>query len=408
MNILEDSAAKNGAISVSEATNIIKLLLENQIGVVSILGEVSNFKPHFSGHRYFTLKDDKSQISCTMWKTRPLNFELSDGIKIVATGTITVYPPRGSYQLDIISLQPAGVGELYIAFEQLKQKLDTLGYFKPENKKTLPLAPKNIGVSTSPTGAAIKDIFSTIQRRFPFATIYFRPTIVQGEQAAPDIVKAIQELGKTPAEVLIVGRGGGSIEDLWAYNTELVANAIYKSKIPIISAVGHETDFTIADFVADTRAATPTAAAELATPIDIKKLEEILENYKLLMQQAIQNKINLSLEVLDEFITHKTTRRLLEKIRMNYQLVDLSEVSLSKNIKSLLQNKKIQIENLISRCNALEPLAPLERGFALLKSQNKIITKNESLINYKTFEIVRMNETVPAKLDIEPTQTELF
>jgi exodeoxyribonuclease VII large subunit len=374
-------------------------LLETHIGLISVEGEISNFKPHYSGHRYFTLKDTQSQIACTMWKTRNLNFDLADGQKVIVTGNISVYPPRGNYQIDVISIVPAGIGDLYQAFEQLKQKLKQLNYFDIEQKKNLPELPLNIGVSTSPTGAAVKDILSTIKRRFPAANIYFRPTIVQGDLAAPDIVNAINELQKTPSEVLIIGRGGGSIEDLWAYNTELVANAIYDCRTPIISAVGHETDFTIADFVADFRAATPTAAAELVTP----QTHFDLLNQLFAYQNELHRNVNFSLaqknNMLEIFSEKRANKRVLDIIYNFHQLLDSKEEMMQKELRYKLQNSFALLDSLENQCRVLSPTAPLSRGFALLKHKGQVISNDESLSKFSKFEILREKEKVLAKFD---------
>jgi len=322
---------------------------------------------------------------------------MADGQKVVATGTISVYPPRGSYQLDVVSLVPAGIGDLYKAFELLKEKLQNSGYFDISRKKNLPEMPMNIGVSTSPTGAAVEDIFSTIKRRFPSANIYFRPTIVQGDTAAPDIKNAIDELQKTPAEVIIIGRGGGSIEDLWAYNTELVANAIYNSTIPIISAIGHETDFTIADFVADFRAATPTAAAELATPQTSFDMINKCLSYQNLLNKTIASTIENYYNMIDVFSEKRTGKQILDKIYYHYQLLDSKEEAIRKELNYKLQNNFALLESLENQCRALSPTAPLSRGFALLKHKNNFIRNDESLSQYDNFEIIREKEKVAAK-----------
>ena len=390
---------KKGVITVSEITNSIKLLLETHIGLISVEGEISNFKPHYSGHRYFTLKDAQAQIACTMWKTRNLNFELADGQKVIVTGNISVYPPRGNYQIDVISLVPAGIGDLYQAFELLKEKLKKLNYFDIEHKKNLPELPLNIGVSTSPTGAAVKDIISTIKRRFPAANIYFRPTIVQGDSAAPDIVNAINELQQTPSEVLIIGRGGGSIEDLWAYNTELVANAIYDCRIPIISAVGHETDFTIADFVADFRAATPTAAAELATPQTHFDLLNQLFSYQNELHRNINFFLSQKNKMVEVFSEKRANKRVLEIIYNFHQLLDSKEEMMQKDMQHKLRNSFALSYSLENQCKALSPIAPLSRGFAFLEHKGQVIKNDESLSNFTKFEIVREREKVIAKFD---------
>ena len=409
MRIIKDTVTKNminnyrnkkdGVITVSEITNSIKLLLETHIGLISVEGEISNYKPHYSGHKYFTLKDDKSQISCTMWKTRNVNFELSDGQNVIVTGNISVYPPRGNYQIDVISITPVGIGDLYRAYEILKEKLSERGYFAQERKKLLPELPLNIGVSTSPTGAAVKDIFSTVKRRFSPAKIFFRPTVVQGDSAAEDIVAAINELQNTPSDVIIIGRGGGSIEDLWAYNTEVVANAIYNCKIPIISAVGHETDFTIADFVADFRAATPTAAAELATPQTYFDLIQNILIYQNSMTQSIYSLLDKYHKNIDVFLDAQTNRRVMEKVYYFSQLLDMKEEAMNKDIKHKISNNLLLIENLENQCNLLSPLSPLRRGYALLKYKNNVIKNEQSLSEYNRFEIIREKEKVIAKFD---------
>jgi len=255
--------------TVSELTREIKQVLETGFPCLWVEGEISNFKRHSSGHLYFTLKDENSQIRCAMWRYRAndLIFRPEDGMKVLVQGNLQVYEPGGYYQIIVQQVQPAGVGELQLAFEQLKKKLYAEGLFDEAHKKPIPIFPERIGVITSPTGAAIRDIISVITRRFPIAQIILAPVRVQGPGAKEEIVQAIQDFNEFgEVDVLIVGRGGGSLEDLWAFNEEVVARAIFTSKIPIISAVGHEIDFSISDFVADRRAPTPSAAAEMAVP----------------------------------------------------------------------------------------------------------------------------------------------
>jgi exodeoxyribonuclease VII large subunit len=385
--------------SVSEITNEIKNLLENKIGFVSIEGEISNYKPHYSGHKYFTLKDEFAQINCTMWKSRPINFNLVDGQKVIITGAINVYPPRGTYQIDVLTIVPAGVGDLFQAFEMLKQKLETLGYFNQERKKEIPDFIMNIGVSTSPTGAAVQDIISTINRRLPCANIYFRPTIVQGDSASADIVNAIQELSNYPLDVIIVGRGGGAIEDLWSYNTEEVATAIYNCPIPIISAVGHETDFTIADFVADIRAATPTAAAELSTPTQLYEILATIDNYATDMTDNIYQQINNINNTLASFNMEQFNRDLMNKINYSYEKIDTFTDTINKNINFTIKTKLAEINNIENNLKALSPFAPLSRGYCLLQKDGKTISNDTSLSEIKTFELIRKNEKIIAKFD---------
>lgn len=385
--------------TVSEISNEIKNLLETNINLVSIEGEISNYKPHYSGHKYFTLKDEYAQINCTMWKSRPINFNLSDGQKVIITGIISVYPPRGTYQIDVLSMISSGTGDLFQAFEILKQKLDILGYFDIERKKIIPEFITNIGISTSPTGAAIQDIISTIKRRFICANIYFRPTIVQGDSASADIVKAIKELSEYPLDIIIIGRGGGSIEDLWSYNTEEVANAIYNCSVPIISAVGHETDFTIADFVADVRAATPTAAAELATPIQLENIFATFDNIIDEMTKIISENIESSFDEIKFIEPEKFVRNIMNTINYNYEKIDLLVESMTKNINFIVQNKITEIKHIENNLVALSPISPLSRGYCLLQKNGETICNNVSLSEVKDFELIRKNEKVFAKFE---------
>ena len=258
-------------LTVTALTKYIRYKFDNDVHLVSVLleGEISNFKRHSRGHFYFTLKDSNAQISATMFysEAKKVLFEPKDGMKVLVKGSVSVYEPQGIYNINVVEMEEKGVGSLYLAYEKLKKELQEGGYFDPSHKKPLPEFPKAIGVLTSPTGAAVRDCIQTIGRRYPMAKIYVYPTLVQGEEAKHSVVKNIELANEQGlVDVLIVGRGGGSIEDLWAFNEKIVAMAIYNSKLPIISAVGHETDTTIADLVADKRAATPTAAAELATP----------------------------------------------------------------------------------------------------------------------------------------------
>lgn len=389
---------ENRVITVSQLTNVIRSLLEDEIGLVSIQGEISNYKLHTSGHRYFTLKDETAQISCAMWKQRQTSFQPADGMKVIATGQLSVYPPRGTYQLDCISLSPIGKGDLYLAYEALKKKLEEAGYFTREHKKPLPALPLNIGVSTSPTGAAIRDILSTLERRLPAAAVYFRPTLVQGAEAAEDIVAAIRELNNSPAELIIIGRGGGSIEDLWAYNMEIVANAIFESKKPVISAVGHETDFTIADFVADYRAATPTAAAEAATPKTIQELIFYLESSGNLLTNLVKDVIDEHKKTIEIITGPPARRRIQERINMSYQLLDELTYRITKGNETKLRNWLDKMSHLQAMLKSLHPLSPLEKGFALLKQGDKFIKNSVSLSDAREIDIVRLNETAKAKV----------
>ena len=386
-------------LKVSQLTDIIKSYLEDQVGVVTVEGEISNYKPHYSGHRYFTLKDEGAQISCVMWKSRPLNFSPSEGMNVVVKGNLSVYAPRGSYQLDIYSMTPKGIGDLYLAYEQIKAKLEEKGYFATDRKRELPRLPIKIGVSTSPTGAAVQDIFSTLKRRFPYAEVYFRPTIVQGESATADIVKAIKELNQTGAEVLIIGRGGGSIEDLWAYNTEEVATAIFNSKIPVISAVGHETDFTIADFVADRRAATPTAAAELATPLSQSDILGFLDNSQTRMSRNISKSINQKYQKLDELWQSGIERKVNDKISRFKDYLNRETRILNQTMLRIIEDRKKELDYKTELLKKTNPSIPLDKGYAILKHNGHLIGINEKLSNYKIIDIIRKNDTSKAKIE---------
>ena len=293
-------------ITVTQLTRYIKYKIDNDVNLneVFLKGEISNFKAHSRGHYYFTLKDDGSRINAIMFasNTKRLKFLPTDGMKVLVTGKISVFEANGGYQIYVNDMLEDGVGNLYIAYEQLKKKLEDEGLFDPAIKKKIPRIPKRVGVVTAPTGAAIKDIISTIKRRWPLTEIYLFPTLVQGEDAKEDIVRQIKNSEKYNLDTLIVGRGGGSIEDLWAFNEEIVARAIYECNIPVISAVGHEIDFTIADFVADLRAPTPTGAAEMAVP-DINDITKYLEQIKIRLNKVIYNDIKRYRQHLNSLIT---------------------------------------------------------------------------------------------------------
>ncbi len=303
--------------TVSEITQVVKAALETAVPQAWVVGEISNCRRHPSGHIYFTLKDAAASLSCALWKSSAarLKFDLRDGQQVVCRGRIDVYPPRGSYQLIVDQVEPKGKGALQLAFEQLKEKLRGEGLFAPERKKKIPLLPKSIGVVTSPTGAALIDILRTIDRRFAKVRIVIYPARVQGEGAAAEIVRGIEYLGGRPdIDVLIVGRGGGSIEDLWAFNEEPVARAIFACPIPVISAVGHEVDFTIADFVADIRASTPTAAAEMVVEKE-QAFAERIDNFGRRAEQALRFALQSSRRDVEELgrhgVFHAFQRRLL-------------------------------------------------------------------------------------------------
>jgi exodeoxyribonuclease VII large subunit len=343
------------------------------IGEVVVVGEISNFKTHTSGHRYYTLKDADSQISCTMWRSRSLTFEPTDGMLVQVKGRLSVYPPRGSYQIDVIELKKAGVGDLYAAFEKLKKDLALRGWFDAALKKPLPAMPMVIGIATSPTGAAVQDMLTTIRTRFPLARVIFRPTLVQGDGAAEDIALAIRQLHETDAEVLIIGRGGGSIEDLWAFNTEIVATAIHDATLPIISAVGHETDTTIADFVADLRAPTPTAAAVYATPRTVQDMLMSIDAAQERIVDHMTSFIEETRDLVDSFVDGTAAQRLTDRIMLMAQRVDDQEDRALRALRNRLRMTTQQVEHTVALLAAHHPLTPLRKGFAVVERAGVVL-----------------------------------
>lgn len=390
---------QDNAMTVSSLTKLIKDKLETDFNTVIVQGELSNFIHHSSGHKYFSLKDSNAQISCVMWRSKPLTTALSNGMKVIVTGNLTVYPPRGNYQIDCTSVFPVGVGDLYLEFEKLKKELEELGYFDSNFKKRIPILPTKIGVITSPTGAAVKDIFSTIERRFPQAEIYFRPGIVQGDKSAEDLAKAIEQLDKLNLDLIIFGRGGGSIEDLWSFNSREVADAIFKCKTPIISGVGHETDFTISDFVADIRAATPTAAAELASPLTVHDFIEELNDIDLFLKKLILRRIDSYDMQLENIESSNLVKKLYDKINNFDQQIDTAELMFSRAVKSIFNKYSEKLKYYSSHLYSLSPLKPLEKGFALLYQDGKIIRNDTSLSKFKRVEIKREHESALAKIE---------
>ncbi|MFE8695502.1 exodeoxyribonuclease VII large subunit [Cytobacillus sp. FJAT-53684] len=342
-----------------------------------VKGEISNFKQHSSGHMYFTLKDEKARILAVMFSrnNRSMKFSPENGMKVLIRGDLTVYEPSGQYQIYIKEMQPDGIGDLYLAFEQLKEKLEKEGLFSSENKKPIPKFPKTIGVVTSPTGAAIRDILTTIKRRYPVANILIFPAVVQGEHAAPSIVKAIQMANsQSEADVLIIGRGGGSIEELWAFNEESVAKSIFDSHIPIISAVGHETDFTIADFVADLRAPTPTGAAELAVP-HIEDLSERIFNKQSRIIRALKEQVNLQNERLSRIQKSYAFRYPHKLYEQKLEQVDKWTEQLQKGSRKLFELKAEQVQSLQKRIIRSHPKERMEAAKIQQEKMNKLLIR---------------------------------
>ncbi|HET7658020.1 MAG TPA: exodeoxyribonuclease VII large subunit [Bacillales bacterium] len=412
-------------ISVTALTRYVKRLFEKdrRLGDIWVRGELSNFKHHSRGHMYFTLKDQNSRIQSVMFASsnRTLGFRPEDGMKVLVRGEVSVYEPYGTYQLYAKEMQPDGIGNLYLAFEELKKKLTTEGLFSEEHKKPLPAVPYEIGVITSPTGAAVRDIFTTVKRRFPAARITLFPVLVQGTSAAASIASAIERANQSGfIEVLIVGRGGGSIEELWAFNEEIVARTIFASTLPVISAVGHETDYTIADFVADMRAPTPTAAGELAVP-HFEELAARIHDRQARLKRAMAERLTAEkirlkrmqtsyafrypaqlvrqkeqeLDRLMERLTRES-RRAVEKPAERFEAVykglrkfhpeetlRLAKERHQQLIKRLnremgkvYRDKASMFAQTVSKLNVLSPLNVMERGFSLTYSEDEKLVKS--------------------------------
>lgn len=358
--------------TVSRITKYIKNLFENDYNLqnIWILGEISNFKLHSSGHMYFVLKDQESQIKGVMFKGNNLSlrFMPQDGMKVKVRGDISVYERRGEYQLYVKEIVEAGKGELYLAFERLKEKLKAEGLFSEEFKKKLPLIPKNIAVITSPTGAAIRDIITISLRRFPNLSILVVPSLVQGTLAAQEIAKKIDFLNKhlNNLDFIIISRGGGSLEELWAFNEEILARSIYNSKIPIVSAIGHETDFTISDFVADLRCPTPSAAAEMTIPDKSSLINNInLLNSKL--NKAINRNLELKVENINSINKSIQYQGPENKINQYYQYIDEFSVRIKLRIKHQIELYEEKIKKDKQRLDSLNPDAVIERGYSICR-----------------------------------------
>ena len=363
--------------TVSELNNYIKNIFENNrtLTAVTVRGEISNFTSHRSGHLYFSLKDAEGQIRAVMFRSRAmaLKFMPESGMKVVLHGSVTVYPRDGSYQIYVNSMQPDGIGALYLAYEQLKERLASEGLFDEEHKRLIPEMPRRVGVITSPTGAAVRDIINVTGRRFPSADVYLYPALVQGDGAERTLIEAVDYFDKTKlCDVIIIGRGGGSIEDLWAFNSEALARRIFAATVPIISAVGHETDFTICDFVADMRAPTPSAAAELAVP-DRRELMMRLDSYGERAYMAISNHI-IRLKERVGYLTEKTgSDATLAFIDAKREAVAVQRAKADLLIRSTLDRLRDRLAIEASKADALSPLSILSRGYSVAEGQKGII-----------------------------------
>ena len=412
----------NEYITVTQLTRYIKYKIDNDPHLTKIYlkGEISNFKAHTRGHFYFTIKDENSRINAVMFSTyaKDVKFDIQDGMKVLVTGKISVYEATGGYQIYVDSIQEDGLGNLYVAFEQLKKKLEQEGLFDEKHKKTIPKIPNRIGIITAPTGAAIKDILSTLKRRWPLAETILFPSLVQGAEAATDIVRNIELTKNYDLDVLIVGRGGGSIEDMWCFNEEIVARAIYDLDTPVISAVGHEIDFTISDFVADLRAPTPTGAAEMAVP-DIRDITKLLNQIDIRLLNSTQNIIEIrkeKLNKLDSAYVLKNPLAIYEikgqkfdnlfdrlintfnnKITTNKNKIELIDNRLANTIVINLKNNKNEFTKLLSKLEVLNPLLTIKRGYSVVRKDNKVISSVKDVNKSDNLEL----ELKDGKINVE-------
>lgn len=404
-------------LSVSAITRYLKAKLDvdENLQRVFLRGEISNFKAHTTGHFYFSLKDETSKINAIMFRSNASKvlFKPADGMKVLVSGRVSIYEAMGSYQIYVDEMLEDGVGNLYVAFEQLKKKLQSEGLFDASHKKKIPKIPKRVGIITASTGAAIRDIMTTIKRRFPICETILFPTLVQGENAKDDIVRNIERAQGYDLDVLIVGRGGGSIEDLWPFNEEVVARAIYNSKIPVISAVGHEVDFTIADFVADLRAPTPTAAAELAVP-NISDLKTHINQLSIRLNESIYKKVNYLKLYLDSvknsfviknpqimfenkkqslvLMNDKLNNLMLGKVdKMKNELEKIKKSYVLVNPRLLYKDKVIEVKMIIDKLNLLNPLNILARGYSITYLNDKAL-KSIKGINKDDILNIKLND----------------
>ena len=379
-------------ITVSALNRYIKNLIDNDeiLNMVYIRGEISNFKAHYTGHMYFTLKDESSLIKCVMFKTYTsnLNFAPKDGMSVVILGSVSAYERDGIYQIYVKGMEIDGVGALYAEYEKLKEKLASEGLFDEKYKKKIPMLPRSIGVVTSKTGAVIRDIINVTTRRFPQVNIKLYPAAVQGKGAAETIVKAIKYFNEVRnVDVIIVARGGGSLEDLWPFNEEITARAIFESEIPVISAVGHETDFTIADFVADLRAPTPSAAGELAVP-ELSDLKWKINNSRQRLSASLNKKVEIMRNKYNGLRNSRVLKNPYDLIRQRTITVQNFERQLIDKVKLELKDNKIKLIRTVSKLDTLSPLKTLTRGYAILEKEDKTVIT--SVKEIKTGDIVKV------------------
>lgn len=383
-------------ISVTQLNLYVKEKFQEDEFLANVLvkGEISNFKHHYTGHMYFTLKDETSLIKCVMFKTYTSNLDFvpKDGMKVMVLGTVSVFERDGVYQIYAKAMQQEGVGDLHAKYEELKAKLEQEGLFDASHKKPIPFMPKVIGVLTSNTGAVIRDIINVSTRRNPNVYIRLYPVPVQGQGAAEKIAKAIEVMNKNKlADVLIIARGGGSLEDLWPFNEEIVARAIYNSELPVISAVGHETDFTIADFASDLRAPTPSAAAELAVP-SIEDVKKKIETNKNRLQNGLKRKMELAKLRFEKCMKSSVYTNPLQKINENYMLIDKYTKLLENSMNLKIKEKKTYMVEWISKLDALSPLKTLTRGYVMATNEQGKIIKSVKEVNSEDKVILRFTD----------------
>ncbi len=401
INSLRDRDNRD-VFSVSDLNNYIKNIFESNrtLSSVTVRGEISNFTNHRSGHLYFSLKDADGQIRSVMFRSKAasLKFMPESGMKVVVHGSVTVFPRDGSYQIYVSSMQPDGIGALYLAYEQMKARLAEEGLFDEEHKLPIPEIPARIGVITSPTGAAVRDIINVTGRRYPAAEVYIYPALVQGDGAEESLIKALDYLDKSNlCDVIIIGRGGGSIEDLWAFNSEKLARRIYEATTPVISAVGHETDFTICDFVADMRAPTPSAAAEIAVP-DRRELLMRLVSYDERLTLALERSIVRAKDRLDRLkeVANRFTTKNLVAVRR--EEVNRLQEKASLLINSYIEKAKDRLVASVGKANALSPLSILSRGYSIAEIDGRVIHSATELEKGDNVELIltdgRANLTV--------------
>lgn len=403
-----DELTRDRALTVSVLSRYISAILDADpvLTQVHVRGELSNFKRHSSGHLYFTLKDSEAQIRCVMFRSQAVQIKCNpaDGMHVILRGRVAVWQAAGQYQLYVTSLEPDGIGALYLAYEALKKKLETEGLFAPERKRPLPLFPKTIGIVTSPTGAAIQDMTRILSRRYPLAQVILYPALVQGQEAVPQLVAGIRYFSSHPTDLIIIGRGGGSMEDLWCFNDESLAREIAQCQIPIISAVGHEIDFTICDFVADVRAATPSAAAELAVP-DQNELYAKLTHYSAAVKSGVSNSLLRAEENLRLRTTGGILREPMRAIADRRLKLDMLSERCTLATDAKIRELRHAVASLAGRLDSLNPLSVLARGYAILSDESERTIISVSGLHAGDRVVARLSDGT-AKLTVNSAEAE--